>query len=407
MARRGKGGGSVYKHASGRWCAELSWIDPVTGKRRRVSRYADTRKEAEAVLAELVTAKHRGTLSDPNKVTVREWLEGWLSRRAREVRPRTAAIYRQELSYAAPSLGDPEAADPFGKMPLQRVKPAHVRALLDSLSGSYSTRTVRMVRQRLWQAFREALDMELVFRNPVDPVRIRTPRGEGIGKVGRALEPHEVRVLLEALNAHPDPRTALALRLMLACGLRLGECLGLQWQDLDLEAGTLTVRRAWCVDRLTQPKTRSSARTVPIPFATLERVKAYRQTYLNKGMRPDDLEGLWVFPGNNPSKPLDYNAPGHALKRIIDAINAKRQKEAEKTGVEPVLFPHTRIHDLRHSFGSHLLANGAPVELVAERMGHSTPNLTMSVYRHLLERERQGFILDPEDLIRQGPKATA
>ncbi|MFX5161770.1 tyrosine-type recombinase/integrase, partial [Acinetobacter baumannii] len=81
--------------------------------------------------------------------------------------------------------------------------------------------------------------------------------------------------LLSALDDHKDPRTALALRLMLACGLRRGEALGLQWQDLDLEAGTLTVTRAWArgggSGRVTLPKTAMSARTVPIPHATLER----------------------------------------------------------------------------------------------------------------------------------------
>lgn len=286
---------------------------------------------------------------------------------------------------------------------MQDVKPAHIREALDSLAERYHIRTVRMVRQRLWQVFREALDMELAFRNPVDPVRIKTPRGQARERAGRALEPHEVQALLTALDSHKDPRTAVALRLMLAGGLRLGEALGLQWRDIDLEAGTLSVKRGWSHNRLTGPKTPTSARTVPIPHATLERLKSYRRWWTERLGEPS--ASAWVFPGNNPSKPLDYNAPGHALRRIIEAINTERQKEAEKTGLEPVLFPPTRVHDLRHSYGSHLLANGAPVELVAERMGHSTPNLTMSVYRHLLQHERQGFVLDPEDLL--GPRAKA
>lgn len=96
-----------------------------------------------------------------------------------------------------------------------------------ALAERYSLRSVKMVRQRLWQVFRDALDMELVFRNPVDPVRIKAPRGQARSKAGRALEPHEVTALLAALDAHKDRRTALALRLMLACGLRRGEALGL------------------------------------------------------------------------------------------------------------------------------------------------------------------------------------
>jgi integrase len=60
---------------------------------------------------------------------------------------------------------------------------------------------------------------------------------------------------------------------------------------------------------------------------------------------------------------------------------------------------------MRHTYGSLLLASGAPVELVAERMGHSTPTVTLNVYRHLLQEERRGWVLDPEDL--SGPRGKA
>ena len=72
----------------------------------------------------------------------------------------------------------------------------------------------------------------------------------------------------------------------------------------------------------------------------------------------------------------------------------------ERLGIPPV-----RVHDLRHSYGSHMLASGAPLELVSERMGHANPNITLGVYRHLLEQERQGFVMDPEDLLQ--PRAQA
>lgn len=228
----------------------------------------------------------------------------------------------------------------------------------------------------------------MIHRNPVAPVVIKAPRGERTQKAGRALEPHEMQALLAALDSHKDPRTALALRLMLACGLRLGEALGLQWGDLDFEAGTLTVCRAYSAYRLTGPKTPTSARTVPIPHATLMRLRQYCDWWTQK-LGENPLSTMWVFPGNDPAKPLDYNAPGHALRRIVARL-----------GITPL-----RVHDLRHSYGSHLLANGAPLELVAERMGHANPNVTLGVYRHLLQHGRQGWVIDPEDLLQLRAKA--
>lgn len=356
----------------------------------QVSVYAQTAAEAERKARDLKTRAERGQFTRDRSTTA-GYARLWLERKAKEVRPRTAELYRLELSYALPSLQDPEAPDPLGSRPLQEVKPGHIREVLDSLAERYSLRTVKMVRQRLWQVFRDALDMELVFRNPVDPVRIKTPRGQAKSKAGRALEPHEVAALLAALDQHPDPRTALALRLMLACGLRRGEALGLQWQDLDLEAGTLTVTRAWTDDGkrgvLTLPKTNTSGRTLPIPHATLERLQQYRARYTERLGEP--RRDAWVFPGNDPSKPLNPHAPNWALKRIT-----------ERLGIPPL-----RVHDLRHSYGSHMLANGAPLELVAERMGHANANITLGVYRHVLEHERKGWIIDPEDLL--GPRAKA
>ncbi len=357
------------------------------GKPVQVSVYGKTAAEAERKARDLKTKAERG-LYTRDKTTVAGYARGWLERKAKEVRPRTVEMYRFELACVLPSLKDPEAKDPLGSRPLQDVKPAHIREVLDTVKERYSVRTVKMVRQRLWQVFRDALDMELVFRNPVDPVRIKTPRGQN-QKAGRALEVHEAAALLAALDSHPDPRTALALRLMLNLGLRVGEGLGLQWQDVDLEAGTLTIRRAYSAYRITEPKTASSARTVPIPHSTLERLKQYRAWY-SELLGENPQPGMWVFPGNDPSKPLDYNAPGHALRRIV-----------AKLGIPPV-----RVHDLRHSYGSHLLANGAPLELVAERMGHANPNITLGVYRHLLEQERKGWVVDLEALLTQ-PRAKA
>jgi len=364
---------------------EVRFTIRENGRPKRISVFGKTAQEAERKARDLKTKVERG-LYTRDKTTTAGYACAWLERKAKEVRPRTAELYLEELAYALPSLKDPQARDVLGSRPLQEVKPGHIREVLDDLLTRYSVDTVKGVRQRLRQVFRDALDMELVFRNPVDPVRIRAPRGQ-TKKAGRALELHELQALLTSFDQHQDPRTALALRLMLACGLRLGECLGLQWQDIDLEAALLSVNRTYSHNRVSEPKTYSSRRTVPIPNATLERVRAYRAWYAETFGEPH--HEAWVFPGSADGRPLGYQTPWKALKRITARLN----------------LPPLRVHDLRHSYGSHLLANGAPLELVAERLGHSNANITLGVYRHLLEHERQGWILDPEDLLKPRPKA--
>lgn len=259
--RRAPGEGSVYRRKDGKWVGALTVGYGPTGAQRRVVVYGRTRQEAAQKLAEKVAALRRGTLPTPESVTVREWLADWLKRKAAEVRPKTIEHYRYELGRAVPSLRDPRAQDRFGAMRLQAVQPLHIRQLIDHLRGQVSERSLKVVRWLLHAAFEEAVNLELLPRNPVAPVKVKAGRKE---KAARILQPEEARKLLAALDAHPSP-LALALRLMLACGLRRGEVLALRWEDVDLEAGRLYVRRAW-----TRVGTRGSSPSPrpPLPAAS-------------------------------------------------------------------------------------------------------------------------------------------
>jgi integrase len=363
------------KRADGRYECRVTVIRG--GKRVRLSAFGKTAKQAEAKARDLKTRSERHML--PGKgATLAGFAESWLERKATEVSPRTVDLYRAELGYALPVLGGAQLAE---------IKPLDIRLLLDNLAKRLSIRTVRKVRERLHRLLEEALALELIYRNPVAAVKLA--RSKAVGQVGKSLEPGQVTLLLAALDTHSDKRTAMLLRLILACGLRKGEAMGLRWQDIDLEAGLLSIRQVWAAGphggRLTTPKTAGSKRTVPIPLATLKRLREYHTHWVELlGAAP-----RWVFPGDNPDKPLTPNSPNRALHRIVARLG----------------IPHLRVHDLRHSYGSHLLANGAPLELVAERMGHANGNITLGIYRHLLQHERKGWVIDPEDLGQPRAKA--
>jgi integrase len=237
VKRRGKGGGSVFYHeGKGKWVAQLTWVDPATGRKLKREKHCATRKEAEQALAQMVAEQARGLLMDPSRLTTRDFALEYLRRLEREgLRPNSIRLAQGELAYALPSLKDPKAHDPLGRMRLQEVKPVHVRAAVDRvIEAGYAPRTVARVLMRLKALFREALRLELVARNPAEAIQVRLPKGE---KAARALEPEEVARLLEAAEASRSRDMALLLRLMLETGLRRGEALALQWGDVDLERG--------------------------------------------------------------------------------------------------------------------------------------------------------------------------
>ena len=383
MKRRGKGGGSVFYHeGKGKWVAQLTWVDPATGRKVKREKHCTTRREAEQALADMVAAQARGLLTDPSRLTVRDFALEYLRRLEKEgLRPNSIRLAQEELAHALPSLKDPKAHDPLGRMRLQEVKPVHVRGVLDRvMEAGYAPRTVGRVLMRLKALFREALRLELVARNPAEAVRVRLPKGE---KAARALEPEEVARLLEAAEASRSKDMALLLRLMLETGLRRGEALALQWGDLDLEKGEVRVWRSWTKaggkGAFSEPKTPTAKRVVPLPRGLLLRLQARREELLER-LTLEEVAGLFLVGGDRPVDPDSFN---HYLRRL-----------AERAGLGRV-----RVHDLRHTWATLALSRGIPLEVVSERLGHASPTITLGVYRHLLEEERRGYVLDLEDLL--------
>uniref|UniRef100_A0A7C5VF04 Site-specific integrase n=1 Tax=Thermus caliditerrae TaxID=1330700 RepID=A0A7C5VF04_9DEIN len=379
MPRRGL---RCRKHRSGLWEVR-PYIRYPDGRKVRQSFYGRTCEEALKKAQEAVVKARMGLLPMRDSRTFQGFAEEWLERKAGGLSAKTLANYRRELGYWFPYLGP---------MRLQEVKPLDIRRALDELTKQgIGPRSLKKALEHLRAVFKEALALEIVHRDPTAAIRLNLPSRP---KAGRALEPEEAEALLRAFDAWPTWEVGMALRLCLALGLREGEALGLKWGDVDLEGGTLTIRRAWTAlggkGLLTEPKTASSRRTLPVPAATLERLKARWEYLLSLGGTPLELKEAWVFPGRDPSRPLNPHSLAHALRKITARLG----------------IPHLRVHDLRHSYGSFLLANGAPLELVSERMGHANPSITLNVYRHLLGHERQAWVVDPEDLLsRPRPKA--
>ncbi|AEV15110.1 DNA integration/recombination/inversion protein [Thermus sp. CCB_US3_UF1] len=379
---RGKGGGTTYYHkAAQKWVAELRWVDEATGKLKKLCRYARTRREAEELLAKMVAERAQGLLPEPSQVTVVQFAQRYLQGLEGEgLRPNSLRLARQELVYALPSLKDPSAHDPLGRMRLQEVRPLHVQRVVDQLRQGYAPRTVRKVLNRLRALFQRACELELLPRNPAGAIRLRLPQGE---RAARALEPQEVLRLLEVADGARSREMALLLRLLLETGLRRGEALALQWRDVDLERGELRVWRSWTKVNgkgdFTQPKTRTARRVVPLPQSLLLRLRAWKEE-LAQRLPQEVLEEAFLFGGN---KPFDPDAFNHYLRRL-----------AQRAGLGKV-----RVHDLRHTWASLALSRGIPLEVVSERLGHASPHVTLGIYRHLLEEERRGYVVDLETLL--------
>jgi integrase len=188
----------------------------------------------------------------------------------------------------------------------------------------------------------------------------------------------------------------LFFRLILATGLRKSEALALQWCDIDFKAAQVNISKGWVrvgnQTLFSSPKTKNSKRNVPVPPNLLAKLQEVRKETLQ--LFEDDpfwvksIEQLYIFGEVANGQPYGPDLPNKRLRTICN-----------NNGI-----PQCRVHDLRHTYGSLQLRNKVPLEVVSERMGHANPTITLSIYRHLLEDERRGYIFDTEEMVLPIPR---
>ena len=258
----------------------------------------------------------------------------------------------------------------MGAIQLDKLTPADVRALVAAkVREGLAPATVRHVHGLLRNALGDAERLDLIGRNVAKAVR-----GPSVPYVeARGLTTEEARRLLEVIR---DDRLYPLFLVLLTVGLRRGEGLGLAWADVDFDAGTLRVRQTLPrVDgslQLVQPKTTRSARTVPVPRSTLDVLAEHRRRQTIERSQASMLGRRWPAPElvfvsttGIPLEPRNVNRRWHELRQLAG-------------------LSWLRLHDLRHACASILLAQGVPARVVMELLGHSTIQLTLNTYMHVM-----------------------
>jgi integrase len=360
MSKRGNGEGGITRHKkSGLYMARYT-VETLTGKKRRTV-YGKTREEAHEKLVEALSNRNKGLVFDAETMKVSEYLERWLADSVRDtVRPTTFERYEQVVRlHICPVLG---------KLKLKDLTPAHVRGLYrEKLDTGLSSRTVQYVHVTLHKALKQAVMDGLIPRNATEAVKPPQVRREEM----RPLAPEQVKVMFRATR--DDRREALYV-LAVTTGLRQGELLGLKWEDVDLEAGTLQVRRTLATAKggpqLTAPKTKGSRRTVRL---TQSAVNALRN-HLKRQLEEIDRAGsLWRENGlifaSETGDPLDRRyVTTHRFKPLL-----------KRAGL-----PQIRFHDLRHTCATLLLGRNVNPKIVSEMLGHASIAITLDTYSHVL-----------------------
>jgi len=376
--RRPRGTGTVRNRGtakSPRWFAQYGAIGEG-GKRRQITQGPfSTKRDAENWLRSQLERKRSGATVLPSRVTVGDFLTtAWLPVVKNRLAPKTYLEYegmvRRRL---VPHLGH---------VRLQELRPDHIARCYEALrspgankrgkkGGRLSEQSIQHAHRCLRGALAYAVKQELIARNPADGVD--KPRGKSDSDRATTMQVWEAAELRRFLAATADHRFFALWHLAAFTGMRRGELLGLKWDAVDLEAGTARVVRSRTSVGYEMvegpPKTAAGRRVIDLDAATVAVLRRWRAQQAQERLAWGEA---WTNTGLVFTRE-DGTAP-HA-----DHVARAYEVAVRDAAARPI-----RFHDLRHTHATLLLKAGVPVKVVAERLGHSSPALTMTVYQHVI-----------------------
>src|SRR5262245_4693717 len=358
--------GHIRERSSGHWAIVLDVRDPESGRRRRKwHSFSGTKREAQIECARLISEITGGTHIDPTRLTIAAFFDQWLEHMKAQLTARSHERYSE--------LARKNLAPLIGSVPLTKLRPAtisqiYARALESGRrdgNGGLSPRTVHYMHRILRQALQQAVEWQLLARNPA--AAVKPPK----------VERNETRVLdadssAELIEVARETNLFVPVLLAVLCGLRRGEIAALRWRSLDLERGQLSVVASTeqTKDGVREKSPKSGrGRTLALPSLVVEELRQHRlrqtEALLKLGVRQSDHYHVVTRPDGEPLQPRSVT---HAFEIFLG-----------RRGL-----PRVRFHDLRHSHATYLLASGVHPKIAQGRLGHSSVAITLDLYSHIL-----------------------
>ena len=358
--RRANGEGNIRKRKDGRWEGRYTAGHTADGRAITKNVLGKTQAETKAKLRAAIEETQGLDVAKADSYTVGRWMDVWFENYAKiKVRPSSHQSYQGYIrNHIKPRIG---------KLPLSKLSTLDLQALygqllkdgrVDRVEAKHqpkglSAKTVRNIHQVISSALDLAVEQKLIAENPAHGCAL--PQAEH-----REMQTLTAEQLGAFLREAKESGVFELYYLDLATGLRRGELLGLKWEDIDLDAGILRVRRQ--VARVNKEvveaplKTKNAYRTLPLAQDAIEVLRAQKKKAGNS---------QWVFPSPNGG-PISPDSVLNKLHRVL-----------KRAGL-----PELRFHDLRHTFATLALQNGVDVKTVSSMLGHFSAGFTLDTYAH-------------------------
>ena len=331
---------------------------------KTIQKYFPKLQECRKWYADAVFQDEHGGINASGDMTVTAWFEYWIENiKGDSIRHNTTRNYKERFQH--------NIKDCIGNMLLSDVKPMHCQNVLNQMKDRYKTSTIYQTRITLYSIFADAVENEVILKNPVTKA-VKYNIGKESKKV-RALSIDEQRIFLEtARNSSNYNQYAFILQ----TGLRTGELIGLKWSDIDFDKRLMHIQRSmeyrhavgeW---RIGEPKSKSGYRDIPLTEEAVAILKNQKEKLkTTKVINMEFSEFVFLCKNGEPTKNSTYDT---ALSKLC-----------EKAGINKF-----SMHVLRHTFATRCIEGGMRPKTLQIILGHSNVGITMNLYVHVTEDEK-------------------
>lgn len=294
--------------------------------------------------------------------------------------------------------------DGFGKKKLADIKYSDVMQFyLHMMDDNHvSLSTIDSIHSLLHPVFQLAVRDGIIRNNPTDGVMQEVTKKTGKTRgVRHALTEEEQKAFMDYVANNPVfVHWWPMFTVLLGTGCRIGEAIGLRWQDIDFQSKTISINHTvtyyptsdgrTSIFRVHEPKTESGIRTIPMLDSVKEALEILKEDEAETGANEQEIDGYsgFIFKNRYGTIPNPQSV-NRAIKRIIRCYNDEEKVKAEKEKREPVLLPDFSCHHLRHTFATRLCEAESNLKVIQSIMGHKNIETTMDIYAEATDRRKQ------------------
>ena len=382
-----------YLNHKGELKSVYSWRLVETDKTPKGKRKTDSLREIEKTI--------KRDLEDgiivQKKLTLNKFWEDYIAQK-RELKQSTATNYKYMYKkYVKNVIGD---------MNITTIKYSTMKKFFNELirDKGFKPNSVEIIYTILHPVFTVAARDGYIRTNPTDGIMAELKKSHDWEKQKRhALTKTQQALFIDYVAAHEAYSHWLTLfTTLLGTGCRIGEMLGLRWQDVDWQNNVININHnliyrvqdsGKCEFHITTPKTKNGVREIPMFEDVKKAFKKERLNQMHNGFCKDEIDGYSGFIWQNRyGQVQNPHCVNRAIARIIRDCNAEETEKAKKENREPQLLPHFSVHHLRHTFCTRLCENESDLKLIQEIMGHADITTTMDVYNESnTDRKKASF----------------